>query len=580
MKKTLLFTIAMLTAWLCMPASADDAEVTTVVEADFTTITQGSPEAPVAFASYGTGSFSTMYPSWMQSKVMQAGGQLLIPDGGYVRTPSKNMSANNGTVRITTRVRLMDATGGCVKFSVGYSKTQTIIIEDNEWHNLVVVMGGGSSSTYVRLEPFLSASGLLVQNLKVEQSAAFVAAPVALQPNAADGTSFTARWNSVTGATSYFLDVFTLGADGARQYLMQNEETTTTSKVVTGLDPASTYYFVVRASNGIGVSEDSNMIRVIKVLYYLETPQNVNVTTTTDSFTASWTPVTDASSYFVNVEATRTLTEAENVEMVNEDFSKISSGALDGIDFIISSYLDPYTQTPGWEGEELGKAVGYMVLTPLADDAVAFINTPLLDLADDNGNCTLNINMAQAAFGTFYPNGQVTVYVENAEGTQLSSQTVSMGDGFQDYTVNVTGGTSSCRVGISYVGNYKVFIDSMSITQQKPAGAQITTLFTEQETPDAILTCSVTNPLPNTLYSLTVTAAAETVRSTDIVPIYSDPSEAVTFRVGDPTGVESVCDDNQALTIYTLDGVVVKGTPAPGIYLIRQGNRVRKVVIK
>ena len=60
----------------------NDAEITVLAEADFTTLTQGSPEEPVAFPSYGTGSFSNLYPSWYSGSVKQAGGQLLIGDGG------------------------------------------------------------------------------------------------------------------------------------------------------------------------------------------------------------------------------------------------------------------------------------------------------------------------------------------------------------------------------------------------------------------------------------------------------------------------------------------------------------------
>ncbi len=559
------------------------SDVTVVFQADFTTVTQGTPESPVAFATYGDGSFSTMFPSWRQSKVQQAGGQVLISDGGYLQTPYGNLSANNGTLKISTTVKMMDATGGCVKFSVGYSTTETLIIADNEWHDIEVILGGGTSYTYARVEPFLSASGILVKNVTVSQSPDFIAAPAVEQPTQADGTSFTAKWKSVKGATGYLLDVYSYEADGTKAYVLQDKEVeagtaTYLTYQVTDLDPAKTYYYTVRATNGKGISAYSEEIKVLKVIYYLDKPV-VKVETSDDSFTATWSAVEDAQWYTVNVLATRTLTEDEDVTLVDEDFAKITTGAFDGIDFIINPNIDPYTQNPGWEGTELAKAAGMMVLSPLGG-ATAYLNTPLLDLSDNNGSFTVTLNMAEGAYGYFYSGDEAKIYVVDPEGNELSSTTVVLGNGFADYEVAMTGGTSDCKVGISYAGTRKIFIESFKVVQSKEAGSAITTIYCEEDTEDTTFSKTVENPDKNTVYTLTVTAGAETVRGGYVEPIYSESSDAIEFKVGETVNVEEVIiSGDSAPRYYNLQGVeVAPESLGKGIYLKVQNGKTVKVM--
>ena len=87
--------------------------------------------------------------------------------------------------------------------------------------------------------------------------------PVAPTANAATSlttNSFTASWNSVSGATSYFLDVAT---DPGFTSFVTNYNNRSVGSVltfsVTGLNPATTYYYRVRAINGtcLGLSSDS-----------------------------------------------------------------------------------------------------------------------------------------------------------------------------------------------------------------------------------------------------------------------------------------------------------------------------------
>lgn len=89
------------------------------------------------------------------------------------------------------------------------------------------------------------------------------AAPTALRATNVTASSFTANWNSVSGATSYLLDVstsnsFTTYVPGYQNLNVGN----TTSYNVVGLSAKTTYYYRLRAYSASGTSPDSNVISV------------------------------------------------------------------------------------------------------------------------------------------------------------------------------------------------------------------------------------------------------------------------------------------------------------------------------
>jgi uncharacterized protein (TIGR02145 family) len=99
-----------------------------------------------------------------------------------------------------------------------------------------------------------------------EGSATVMILSVPVAPTASAATllttnSFTASWNSVSGATGYFLDVatdtgFTSLVSGYSNLSVGN----VTTFSVTGLNPATTYYYRVRANNGTCSGPSSNEI--------------------------------------------------------------------------------------------------------------------------------------------------------------------------------------------------------------------------------------------------------------------------------------------------------------------------------
>jgi len=86
----------------------------------------------------------------------------------------------------------------------------------------------------------------------VGSSSSFVSggldAPVATAATGVGQTSFTANWNAYTGAVVYLLDVSESSDFSTFVYENQQVNAPSTSYVVIGLDPNTTYYYRVRAS--------------------------------------------------------------------------------------------------------------------------------------------------------------------------------------------------------------------------------------------------------------------------------------------------------------------------------------------
>lgn len=130
----------------------------------------------------------------------------------------------------------------------------------------------------------------------VETAATLPDEPRALPVTDIQAESFTAKWNPVEGADSYFIDVST---DNFETLVLDSVEVTGTSHSVTGLSSNTNYQFRVRAFSSLsGESLNSNIIRVTtnaKVPVALE-PSKI----TDFGVKAQWTS-TNAQAYEVDV---------------------------------------------------------------------------------------------------------------------------------------------------------------------------------------------------------------------------------------------------------------------------------------
>lgn len=113
-------------------------------------------------------------------------------------------------------------------------------------------------------------------------------------------TNFTINWQAVNGASGYLLD---LAVDPLFSEVLPNYNavsTANTSVEISGVDADKTYYYRVRATNGVDISENSD-IGSAKTLA-VEPPGASDATNVQiESFQANWTSVSDAESYLLDV---------------------------------------------------------------------------------------------------------------------------------------------------------------------------------------------------------------------------------------------------------------------------------------
>jgi parallel beta-helix repeat protein len=137
-------------------------------------------------------------------------------------------------------------------------------------------------------------------------------------------TSFTANWNSTTGATSYHLDV-------AKDNTFTNFETgynnkeilNATSLNITGLTANTPYYCRVRAYNSGGASPNSGTITATTLPNPPPPPVCIAASNITQlSFTSNWNSSVTATGYYLDVATNNTftifVTEFNNKDVFNE----------------------------------------------------------------------------------------------------------------------------------------------------------------------------------------------------------------------------------------------------------------------
>lgn len=581
-----------------------------IIDEHFDAFTEGSEQEPATTDISGYSGKLKKTIDWNGKYVYEAGGMLKVSDGGNLRTSSFSKITAATNIKLTFRVKCIDSYGGAVSVKQGYTPAGTFVFEDNEWHTITTVIANVRSTGYVQFEPYLSASGLLIDDVKVEASDAFLPKPEAYQPVVATKDRFNAFWKSVSGVDSYLLDVYTKTADG-NEYFLKDFEVTGTRYSVEGLDESKTYYYTVRAKKGENISDYSNEIEVVEVIYSVDTPVALPATNVgSDGFDANWEKVDDATKYSVLLTRTDIMDEDKTVNIIEDDFSKVTEGTLEYASFpTTSATLDRYTKNPGWTSYMPCLAKGYMGLYPISPESGSFIKTPSLNLSHSEGKFRVTLNMAEINYGTPVEGGNVEIRVYNGTAEEpVTTQNVTLESGFKDYVLDFEGGTSDTYVEVFYNGKHKLFIDSTAISQDLKKDESFSTLIETRELDD-VSTCRFDVPLSDKVtYSYQVIAYVRTVIDSEIGYRSSEPSNVISVEYKQPTSIETAANGD-GMTVRAVDGGIIvnldkdikvniynvagqlvasadgkKGTNlinvASGLVIVKSGNKSMKVAVK
>lgn len=556
---------------------------------------------------------------WSGINVFQAGGCCYLSDGtqALLMTPVLDLSENNGTFTVRVSFR---AESGTTKFYIAWGGASGIIgrryaVTDTRWGTVEVECSGGEGQTMVQ---FYGDAPVFIDDVEISQDGGAAVEPTISVPSAMAATDitetgFTANWSEVEGATAYLLDVFCF-ENNEPQYFFENEEVAGTSYAVTGLDSSKLYYYTVQATDGTLTSEESSMVVVKEASASIGTPVALEATeVTANGFRANWTSVDDAAYYALSTASYYTVPESGEFVMEDEDFSGITEGTVDNPVYNdMQCLLDGYTQYPNWEALTTIMVEGMVGLKNYAMimEAYSTLYTPVYAVTGNtaDGKIRLEVTVHKDAYCSSATEFGVCI-VDNAAGSQsdwqlrrFTSDTETFEftfDSCDDYYIAMSFGDENNS---DYGSTGTVYVDDVRITQDVSAGSVVTRLYRNDVAYNNTCYVPTAGKRDGERFSYAVMA----VTNGEEEMLYSemsnemfvdgqgavadvDPADGV-YVYGTDGGMVVRSADGCRADVYDLAGRFVAGFDvaagesrfglAAGIYFVKVGDSVRKVVVR
>jgi hypothetical protein len=238
-------------------------------------------------------------------------------------------------------------------------------------------------------------------------------APVAAAASLVTQTSFRANWNAAAGATEYQLFI----SSNNFVTLLTGSEPKTVSglnDVITGLNPGITYQYKVRSKNGQGVSIDSNVI--IQITTPPTPVVNVAQNVGTNDFKITWTAVTGASGYQIDVSSNNFTSFIRGYQ--NKSVGNVTEEIVTGLSPFTSYQFRIRSTNNG--GTSSNSNVG--IVTTLSANSPLTISNPVYTAATSKISVTL-ANGTGARIVKFYSRGITQVLFRSAETITSATNT-------------------------------------------------------------------------------------------------------------------------------------------------------------
>ncbi len=398
----------------------------------------------------------------------------------------------------------------------------------------------------------------------------------ALEPNKIKAGGFTAAWNEISRTTGYLLSVYTK-ENGAKKYLdgyLKREVGAVNEFEVTGLTPSTTYYYVVTGTNGRFYSTESNEIEVTTLAPTLDY-KSVKTLPASEigetSFRANWEALEDAERYEVTL---HTLTLGEPFETTtgfdNRDLPAgwQSDASYDGR----ASYA---TTAPSLRFTADGS---YLTTAKFNDN----IRTLSFWYRAASGSNDASIEISGLCNNEWIPVKSVTDLISSAGGTTVTidNMPANITTLRFEFKRPASGSVSIDDITIGYGGNIGYY--PIKGFEAVNAGSETSLLFENLEL--------------NTDYGYSVTAYNS--------EFASKPSSMMSVRTGS-SGITSTISENatilteglnltvttptdETISVTDISGITLTSSgngslkttlPAAGLYMVRIGNRVLKIII-
>ena len=374
------------------------------------------------------------------------------------------------------------------------------------------------------------------------------------------------------------------------------------------IDPNYEYFYNVRAKNGSVVSKPSPDMWVDGILgVKVEAKEATNVTET--SFTANWTELNNADRYKLNImKVLQPKEDMQNVVVLSENFNKIDQGTIDNpynpYTYVFNLAENGYTTTE-WllQLPYLADGMAGAQQTNVWMGLAGLVTSPHLDLTCDGGAFDVDVK----AYNTFASDTLFVMLLKDYTDNVATDHRI------MPLTLNGTGMTSATihfdatdnknlreNVILAFMSMYgqPFFIDEVTIRQNVRKGETLIAPYSVMYPKGSGF--NVTDLDPQYTYAYDVTA----MRTKDYTNYVSETSERV-YVNGIETAVGSVSTGSNALDIrvahgsislstdydsadvYDMQGKTVATVPAgrhavslaPGVYIVKAGEKTVKVVV-
>lgn len=346
------------------------------------------------------------------------------------------------------------------------------------------------------------------------------------------------------------------------------------SNPIDDLDMADTYQFTVQGVSAKGSKSD---VSELKYAYGVAAP---HVKPATDinkrgAYTANWEAAPKATSYKLNsYEIYNVPEDADSYTLFEENFNKCTQGTEDHLTSVgnyESMSLDDYTDNAGWTGT--GTLLCKGMVGCYTDTYVPFdMVSPVMSLDNNGGEYTVTVDFQiQNAGETLIVQGDNTMY-QSVECAETGKHTAS---------VTLQGGTRFSQLMFYTKNNTPFLLDKVTVSQPVKKGDQYFTLLDEREVEGDATSVRVSGLSPRANYSYAYNLISYYDRyGTVYTSDRSDDQEVDFFGVSGIRPVKLALGEQPAnVTIYDMQGRQVSKT-GKGLYLIKTGDKVQKVILK
>ena len=323
---------------------------------------------------------------------------------------------------------------------------------------------------------------------------------------------------------------------------------------------------------------------------------------TTTGFTANWSSVENAVSYTLQVD--RKQPSAGGEILLSEDFSNCTADETTNIagTTTFGNAKDGYFQTSGWSGKYLFPNIGKMKLGN--SDNGGAVCTPAIDLSSCDGVFTVQFD-ASMFDGSKEKSVVIKVYVEGDESNAQSTEILSTSK-MNTYTMTFTGGTADSKIVLMSTassGKKRAYLDNIVIY----SGEVLPEMASKQAVSDVwpLIVTGITDTSyqlvdlePGYVYSYkvkAVTAEGEESDYSNVVKVdlstgICDLPESHNRVYTDNGYIVVECETSQPVEVVNLTGQIVVSAsvngrsllsvPVKGVYVVRCGTSVTRVVVK